>query len=402
MVNVNEEGKILYKFYEKPVARKSVVRAESAITERTKRAILTQEGIRRLLNTSEEYPKEVTDEILSEYMQKLFNSGYDQKFRTEILASVRNGYQKIQDLVKSGVRPRHRDRDFEKEERIKKKERNKYNWFKAKEKFSSVMFIPITPGSVLRKRAQERLKGSSLTIKFVEYSGSKIIELLRQGGQDRCDQECLVCGGEKGGRCRSRGCVYQMWCRTCAANGVKSIYTGESGNCAHERANDHVKAFQSTNPDVRSKSVMWRHINEVHDGDKEGIEFDMTVTDIFKDDPLGRQCMEGVRIRETACDYVLNSKEEFRQPGELVAELPARKQRQQQRQQQQQQQQQQQVQSGREREGEGTSGGGGDSSGGGGPAANTRSRQRAVSRVVEETGGVSTRSRTRRENRVVQ
>ena len=152
-------------------------------------------------------------------------------------------------------------------------------------------------------------------IKFVEYSGSKIIELMRKGGQDRCDQECLVCGGEKGGRCRSRGCVYQMWCRTCAANGVKSIYTGESGNCAHERANDHVKAFQSTNPEVRSKSVMWRHIDEVHGGDKEGIEFDMTVTDVFKDDPLGRQCMEGVKIRETVCDYVLNSKEEFRQPA---------------------------------------------------------------------------------------
>ena len=141
---------------------------------------------------------------------------------------------------------------------------------------------------------------------------------------------------------------------------------------------------------------MWRHIDEVHGGDKEGIEFDMTVTDIFKDDPLGRQCMEGVKMRETACDYVLNSKEEFRQPGELVAELPARKQ------QQQHQQQQQQVQSGRGSEGEGTSGGGGDSSGGGGPAANTRSRQQAVSRVVQETGGVSTRSRTRRENQVVQ
>ena len=71
----------------------------------------------------------MVNEILSEYMQKLLNSGYDQKFRTEILASVRNGYSKIADLVKAGVRPRHRDRDFEKDERARKKEKNKYSWF---------------------------------------------------------------------------------------------------------------------------------------------------------------------------------------------------------------------------------------------------------------------------------
>ena len=82
-------------------------------------------GIRRLLNTSEEYPKAVTDELLSDLMQKLHNSGYDQNFRSEILASIRTGYKKIEDLVKSGVRPRHRDRDFEREERAKKKMKNK-------------------------------------------------------------------------------------------------------------------------------------------------------------------------------------------------------------------------------------------------------------------------------------
>ena len=72
-----------------------MVRAEAALPERTKRAILTQEGIRRLINTSEVYPKDVTDEILSDFMQKLLNSGYDQNFRGEILASIRAGYQKI-------------------------------------------------------------------------------------------------------------------------------------------------------------------------------------------------------------------------------------------------------------------------------------------------------------------
>ena len=100
---------------------------------------------------------------------------------------------------------------------------------------------------------------------------------------------------------------------------------------------------------------MLKHVNSVHGGNKDGIEFEMKITDVFKDDPLGRQCMEGIKIRETICDHSLNSKEEFRQPGELVAELPSRRQqhgqhgRQQQRQLRQQDEQQQQ----QDQEGEG-------------------------------------------------
>ena len=94
-VSINSDGRILYKFYEKPMAGPVILQAESAMDDRTKRAILTQEGVRRLLNTSVEFPKEVTDDILSDYMQKLLNSGYEQKFRTDILMSVKNAHKKI-------------------------------------------------------------------------------------------------------------------------------------------------------------------------------------------------------------------------------------------------------------------------------------------------------------------
>ena len=70
------------------------------------------------------------------------------------------------------------------------------------------------------------------------------------------------------------------------------------------------------------KSVLRKHADSVNGGVEAGVEFEMKVTDVFKNDPLGRQCMEGVRIREAQCDHCLNSKEEFRQPGELIAELP--------------------------------------------------------------------------------
>ena len=130
----------------------------------------------------------------------------------------------------------------------------------------------------------------------------------------------------------------------------------------------------------------------------------MTVTDVFKNDPLGRQVMEGVRIRETECDHILNSKEEFRLPGELVAELPGmetrqqqqQRQRQQQLQQQQEQQHQTQQREQHQQQRQQQHDSNGANSVGGGPAGNTRSRAR-LPVMVEEREGVSTRSRTRRQ-----
>ena len=140
-------------------------------------------------------------------------------------------------------------------------------------------------------------------------------DLLRPRGEgERCDQDCLICNGENGKNCRKRGVVYQIWCRTCDTNGVKSIYIGESGNCGHQRACDHVREYESENEETKVKSVMRKHVDSVHGGDKTGIEFDMKITDIFKNDPLGRQIMEGIRIRLLKCHHSLNSKDEFRQP----------------------------------------------------------------------------------------
>ena len=40
-----------------------------------------------------------------------------------------------------------------------------------------------------------------------------------------------------------------------------------------------------------AKSVLRKHVNEVHGGNDEGVEFEMEVTDVFKNDPQGRQVM---------------------------------------------------------------------------------------------------------------
>ena len=127
-------------------------------------------------------------------MQKMLNSGYDQRFRKDILMSVKQAFKKILEKHNSGEKPIHRDTYFLKEQRAKEKEGKRKKWFK---KNNSVMFIPITPGSVLKKSIQDRLTGGILRIKLVEYAKPKISQMLgqrvRTGGEwERCGQVSAV------------------------------------------------------------------------------------------------------------------------------------------------------------------------------------------------------------------
>ena len=116
----------------------------------------------------------------------------------------------------------------------------------------------------------------SFTIVFVYFK-----QKVKSGGEgERCGQVCLQCNGEKGGQCRQRGNVYQIWCRTCAAAGIKSVYIGETGNSSHERGLQHLQDLHSVNEETRKKSVLRKHIDNVHDGIEEGVEFDMKVTSL--------------------------------------------------------------------------------------------------------------------------
>ena len=66
----------------------------------------------------------------------------------------------------SGEKPIHRDREFKKEERRKEKNNKVKSWYRKGNHHDSVMFIPITPGSVLKGRIQERLESGQFNIKL--------------------------------------------------------------------------------------------------------------------------------------------------------------------------------------------------------------------------------------------
>ena len=75
---------------------------------KTKRQILTQDALRRLLNCSSELPWEQKAYHLQDFASRLQFSGYDKKFRCEIVDSAVKALQKIEDAVAKGERPMYR------------------------------------------------------------------------------------------------------------------------------------------------------------------------------------------------------------------------------------------------------------------------------------------------------
>ena len=93
-INVEENNRIDYEFYEKPTKHCKVLLASSAINAASKRTILTQECLRRMRNTKVELGDDCKNGHLNNFMVKLKNSGYSEKYRREILDSATKAFEK--------------------------------------------------------------------------------------------------------------------------------------------------------------------------------------------------------------------------------------------------------------------------------------------------------------------
>ena len=106
-VNINEveNNRVDFEFYEKTTKNPKVILMDSALSFSQKRTILTQECLRRLRNTKKELGHEIQKKYLDIFMLKLKNSGYFQKFRTEILDSTLKAFEKMVDEDIKGIKP---------------------------------------------------------------------------------------------------------------------------------------------------------------------------------------------------------------------------------------------------------------------------------------------------------
>ena len=113
-------------------------------------------------NTSVFLGENIQNENLNIYMKKLMYSGYNAKFRGEVIKSAKNAYSKILVLHKEG-KNMYRNRKEMQECKVKK-QKNKENWWqsqvKGKKPFTSILFVPPYPQRGTSKNAKEKRVGA--------------------------------------------------------------------------------------------------------------------------------------------------------------------------------------------------------------------------------------------------
>ena len=99
-------------------------------------------------------------------------SGYNDRFRYEVISAAVIGYERQCERADSGGTPLHRPWSYEREARTKKKLMTKTTWYRPAD---CVGFIPATPDSVLAKRIQAVVSQDAarlgLTVKIIETGG---------------------------------------------------------------------------------------------------------------------------------------------------------------------------------------------------------------------------------------
>ena len=113
---LDDGRKLMYEYYAKDVSSKSVLNAKSVLAWSTKRTILTQEVLRVLLNCSPDLGVERTVKHVETMVLRMQYSGYDKKFRAEVVDSAYKAYEKMKEAVARAERSLHRPRSWNKEE----------------------------------------------------------------------------------------------------------------------------------------------------------------------------------------------------------------------------------------------------------------------------------------------
>ena len=255
-------------------------------------------------------------------MIKLKNSGYDQKFRIEIVDSALKAFENMVEEDRKGNKPLFRDRKWQYEERLAEKQNKKRNWFRNENsKYKSVLFVPPTPGSQLARELQirenELNKYNEERIKIIESGGVKIEELITKKNpfkKGKCGEiKCPLCKNKKNDEkieilCNTNNIGYRWTCQNCQTKDKKRVYEGESSRSARLRGKEHLQGYKNKS----ESNMLYKHKILEHP-EEENIEFKMEITGLFKD-ALTRQANEAVRIKNCEKSEILNSKSQFSHP----------------------------------------------------------------------------------------
>lgn len=285
------------------------------MSDNTKRTILSQEILRIITHCSRNLPDEIRINHINEMMKKIQNSGYNKERRYDIVNSALKAYEKLLQKEKDGERPIHRPKDWNKEQRNKEKKQKTKIWYKTGGA-ESVIFVPYTPNSELKKRYERRIKETNIKIKIMEKPGRSLKSLIQKPDpfkRKTCKRsDCFVCKTEGKGDCSKNNINYDITCKKECKN--KDIYRGETSNNGYTRGKKHQELLKNKS----ESSILWKHCIDHHSGRMQ--KFKMDVTGSFGTDAMLRQIVEGIKIENTEIKRIMNEKTEWN-----VARLPKAK-----------------------------------------------------------------------------
>ena len=268
-LNVSQ-NQIKHKFYSKPMSSPYQIHYRSAIAKRTKRETLLQEGIRRLRNTSADTNELEKINNMSEYMNSLRVSGYDLKYRYNLLKGIQQLYDSQECDIALGVRDRFRSREqilAAKEQKI-----GKYpaTWF-LRGKNQNTLKVQATPDSALLRAMNSALGDKVCTeggaTKFVELGGKPVTTGLSGSVKFTANSGCIFprkCNIDPEFDCRVARSVYCVECMDCSVDPTKqkTVYYGTSGRQMHLRQLEHLKDIQNR----RRSNALFKHASNEHNG----------------------------------------------------------------------------------------------------------------------------------------
>ena len=297
-----------------------------------KRSTLFAEATRILRNTSTSLPWPEKAEMMTDLARRMKLSGYPHRVRAIIITEAVSSFCRRVARGDTVNKPRTHLEN----ERWRKKKLDKINWYRKipnrlrtletgmyRDEFDSVLFVPATPGSALKKILEDvemqNNQGRKWRIRMCEQPGRSIISMLITTAHESPEpcgaSSCLYCSGyeESDGpkhSCRRPGACYEIICKTCEEEkGIKTNYDGETGRTLALRSQEHSREL-----DKKSKSsVIYQHSVEAHQG--QDIRVKMLPT-YFTNKPLERQVREGINISWSSSNgQIMNRRSEWRQPA---------------------------------------------------------------------------------------
>ena len=264
-------------------------------------------GDQKTSNTS---PDLDYSEIMSDYSNAMMLSGYNAKFRTDILSGVIKRWKEVKKMVEDGSRKLHRSQEEIRMSKANKPGRHPATWFLSGET-TSTLTVPITPNSCLKTNLQSQLKTvrgpDGGKTKVVEESGSVIAKMFPSVEARNCPYQ-TKCLADEGTDCLTQGVIYQATCQDCPEDNpdIPYRYLGMSGQSIHAHTMSHIKSIKGSE---KSSSLYKHNLHKHSDSTNNFNRFKFTQLSSHKDN-ISRYLNEAYQIYN-APDKLMNSKSEY-------------------------------------------------------------------------------------------